>query len=479
MERVLTAAQMQAADKYTIEKLGVSEETLIDRASDALLEVIKRRFRGGRVLICAGKGNNGADGKALAKKLALLHGFTVTLLNFSLGALKFFEKKYDIIVDCLFGTGLDREIEGVYRSVIEKINVSGAFVISCDIPSGLSCDTGKPLGISVKANLTVAIQEYKLGHFINDGPDFCGEVVAKDIGISIWGEDFAFKLAPEEIKKYFPARKRNVNKGNFGKACVVGGSRDFPGSALLSFNALCALKTGRGYSYLGIPKSLFNVFALRVPEVIIKTFDDNDGFFAYDEKKLQELLNMDAIAFGMGVGVSEDIYRAIDYLLKNYKGVLIIDADGLNSLAKFGTDILKNASCKVVLTPHVGEFSRLSNKSKEYVIENFVDTAKSFAKQYGVILALKSATSVITDGETVIINTKGSSGLAKGGSGDVLSGVILGVCDKDNLTESVAAACYVFGYSAELCEKEQNVYTFTATDVIDFLPKAINTLLKT
>ena len=476
MERVLTSAQMRAADKYTIEKLCVSEETLIDRASDALLEVIKRRFRGGRVLICAGKGNNGADGKALFKKLSLLHGFTVTLLNFSLGALKFFDKKYDIIVDCLFGTGLNREVEGVYRSVIEKINESGSFIISCDIPSGLSADTGKPLGVSVKANMTVAIQEYKLGHFINDGPDYCGEVVAKDIGISIWGEDFAFKLSPDEVKKFFPERKRNVNKGNFGKACVIGGSKDFSGSALLSYNAFCALKTGKGYSFLGIPESLFNVFALRVPEVIIKTFADNEGFICYDENALTKMLDMDAIAFGMGVGVSESIYQSISFLIKNYKGVLIIDADGLNSIAKFGLNILKNAACKVVLTPHVGEFSRLTGKSKQYIADNFVESAKAFAKEYGVIIALKSSASVITDGETVIINVKGCSGLSKGGSGDVLSGIMLGVVNKDCLTESVAAACYLFGFAAEICEKDQNAYTLTATDVINYLPKAINNL---
>ena len=375
---------MRLADNYTIEKLGVSRQTLIERAGNAVFEEIVKKFRGGRVLVCVGKGNNGEDGKVVAKKLSGIHGFYVSVLNFSLGAMKFFEKKYDIIVDCLFGTGLNREISGVYKTVIEKINESGAFVVSCDIPSGLSSDTGKPLGIAVKANLTVAIQEYKLGHFINDGPDYCGKVVAKDIGISIWDDDYVLRLNSIDAARYFIPRKRNVNKGNFGKVCVMGGSKDFSGSALLAFNALTALKTGSGYSYLCVPNSLFSVYALKIPEIIIKTAKDAEGFFTFDEKVLKELTAFNSIVFGMGVGVSEEIYKIIKYLIQNYKGKLIIDADGINALAKYGVDIIKDAKCQIALTPHIGEFARLTGLKKEYITDNFITVSKEFAKKYGI-----------------------------------------------------------------------------------------------
>ncbi|MDY6367752.1 MAG: NAD(P)H-hydrate dehydratase [Clostridia bacterium] len=477
MERILTSAQMRAADRYTIDVLGVSEEILIERAGKAVSDEIVKKFPGGRVLVCVGKGNNGRDGKVIAENLSKIHGFSVSVLNFSLGALKFFERKYDIIVDCLFGTGLNREVTGIYRTVIEKINESGAYVVSCDIPSGLSADTGKPLGVAVKANFTVAIQEFKVGHFINDGPDYCGKIVAKDIGISIWGEDYVMKMSNEDVSVFFPKKKRNVHKGSFGKVCVFGGSKSFSGSSLLSFNALTALKMGNGYAYLCIPESLFSVYALKVPEIILKTCKDVDGFLQFDENLLNQLLAFDSIAFGMGVGVSEEVYKTIKYLLQNFKGNLLIDADGLNSLSMFGVDILKDKKCKVVLTPHVGEFSRLSGKSVSDIQDNFIENAKSFAKKYGVTVLLKSSTSVITDGEKTFLNITGCSGLAKGGSGDVLSGVVLGLLNEKDFTESVVAASYIFGTAAEFACKTENDYTLTASDVVRFLPQAIEKVM--
>ena len=186
---------------------------------------------------------------------------------------------------------------------------------------------------------------------------------------------------------------------------------------------------------------------------------------------------MDSIAFGMGVGVSEEIYKIIEFLLKNYTGKLIIDADGLNTLAKFGKEILKNAKCQVVLTPHVGEFSRLTGLSKEYITDNFITVSENFAKEYGVTLLLKSATSVITDGERVFLNTTGCSGLSKGGSGDVLCGIISGlIAGSNDFTESVAAAAFLFGFTGEIAQKESSEFTLTASEVIDKLPAAIKKL---
>lgn len=479
MERILSTAQMKRADKYTIENLGVPEDILVERAGKAVAAEIKKKFAGGRVLVCVGNGNNGADGRVVAEILSKTHGFSVAVLNVSCGVYRLLDKKFDIIVDCIFGTGLNREVGGKYKEVIEKINSSGAYIVACDIPSGLNGDTGIPMGISVKADMTVAIQEYKTGHFFNDGPDFTGTIKAVDIGISLWEDNYYYRLESGEAKRFFEQRKHKVNKGDFGKVAVVGGSKKYFGSALLSANSLAALKTGAGYSFLYVPDSLFSVYAGLNPECIINTFSDCEGEIVFDEEKFKSLLSFKSVAIGMGLGVSEETYKAVSYLIKNFEGRLVVDADGLNSLSKYGVNVLKEKKCEIVLTPHIGEFVRLSGKTKEQIYANYVETAKDFAKEYGVILLLKSACSIITDGNSVIINTTGNSGLAKAGSGDVLSGFLAGMAlRKEDLLSITAVSAYVFGEAGEYAVKEQNEYTVTATDVIKALPKAINELFE-
>ncbi len=477
MERILSVEQMRAADAFNIEKLGVTAEALTERAGEAVAREIVKRLKGGRVLVCLGKGNNGADGRVIAKILGATHGFSVVTMTVTNGIFKLFDKKFDIIVDCIFGTGLNREVDGKVKTAIEKINESGAYVVSCDIASGLNGDTGRVMGVAVKANLTVAIQEYKLGHFINDGPDYSGEVVAKDIGLSIWGDDYAKRLTKDDVAKFFPRRKRNVNKGSFGKAGVLGGSKSFSGSALLSLNALVALKTGSGYSFLAVPGCIFGAVCGLNPECILTALPDDGENLVFNEERLKPLLMLDALAVGMGMGVTRENYKIIEYLLKNFRGKLLIDADGLNTLSAFGTEIIKNASCEVVLSPHIGEFARLTGESTKDILENPVIKAKNFAEKHGVTLLLKSAVSIITDGKEVYLNTTGCSALAKAGSGDVLSGLIAGLLAGGNPTfDCVTAGCWLFGKAGELAAKEQNDYTVTATDVIAALPVVINSL---
>lgn len=476
MERILTTEQMRNADKYTIEKLGVCQDELVYRAGSCVAEEIINRFRGGRVLVCVGKGNNGADGKIVAEILSKKHGFSVLTLNVSNGIFKLFDKKFDIIVDCIFGTGLNKAVEGKYKVAIEKINSSGAYVIACDIPSGLNGDSGLAMGVAVKANLTIAIQEYKIGHFINDGPDYCGVVVAKDIGISIWGDDYVTRLNSSSIKDFFPKRKINSNKGDYGKTCVIGGSKRYSGSVLLSANAFCSLKMGVGYTTLVVPESLFSAYLGKVPECILSTIPDIDGFFVFNENSLKPFLEYDSIAIGMGVGVSENVYKIISFLIKNYKGNLLIDADGINSIAKYGLEVLKQHDCNIVLTPHIGEFARLINADKTLIINDCVKLAKDFAKEYGVTLLLKSNTSIITDGEKVLLNTTGTPAMAKAGSGDVLSGLTVGLLARNNDVLKVSAvSAFIFGKAGEYCVKEvDNEYTIVASDLINSIPKVIS-----
>ncbi len=477
MQRILSSEQMKNADNFTINTLGISSEVLVERAGLAVANEIKNRFKGGRVLVCIGKGNNGEDGKVIANILSKTHGFSVATLNVYNGIFKLFDKKYDLIVDCIFGIGLNREVTGKYKTAIEKINSSGAFVISCDIPSGLNANTGKPMGVSVKANLTVAIQELKLGHFLCDGPDYCGEIVSKDIGISVWGDDFYKKLDDKDLSKYFSNSPRNVHKGSFPKVAIIGGSKAYSGSVILSTNALCALKMGCGYSRLVVPNSIFSVVAGVCPEIIIDTTPDIDGFLTFDKAVFEKLLEYDAIAIGMGVGVSKNVYEIISFLLTNYEKRLLIDADGINCLSKFGKDVLKNKKCEVVLTPHLGEFSRLVGVEKDVLLNDLDRIAVNFAKEYNVVLNVKSATSIITDGVETFINTTGVNGMAKAGSGDVLSGLTAGIIAKNfELNESVAVSAHLFGLCGEYAQNKFNQFTLTASDIISVLPNVINEL---
>ena len=479
MERILSVAEMRAADEFTIKSTGVSSEILVERAGAAVAEEITKRFKGGRVLVCMGKGNNGADGKVIAAILSKLHGFSVSTFSAEVGFFKIFEKKFDIIIDCLFGTGLNKEITGRYKTAVEKINESGAFIVSCDIPSGINGDNGKVMGVAVKANLTVAIQEFKLGHFLNQGIDYSGKVVAKDIGISVWTENCAERVTDRDAALMFPERPRNIHKGSSPKVLIMGGSKQYSGSVLLSYAALCAYKTGAGYAAVAVPDCLFNVVAGINPECIIHSLPCDGDKLIFDENALKLLLEYDAIAFGMGATTSEETYKILSYIIKNYTGRLLIDADGINSLAVFGKEVLKSAErkCSIVLTPHIGEFCRISGKDKEEVLENPIAVAKDFAKEYRVTVLLKNAVSVITDGNVAVINTTGNNGMAKAGSGDVLSGFTAGLLTRDDEPiMCVAVAAYLFGKAGDLALKAQNEYAMTATDIVANLYKAINSV---
>lgn len=475
MNRVLSVEQMRFADKYTIENLNIPKEVLVERAGEALANVVIEKYKGGRVLVCVGGGNNGQDGIICANILMNTHGFSVTVLDAFSNDFSVLNNHFDIIIDCIFGTGLNKPISGKVASLIKYINDSKAKKISCDIPSGLDANNGLICGICVKADITVAIQELKYGHFLNDAPDYCGEIIQKDIGISVWDENVAKLIEPYGLKKLFPERKRNVNKGNFGKVCIVGGSKNFPGSVVISSMGLSALRCGIGYCNLAVPECIYKTIAGIVPECTMYSLSSNDNGIIFNEQDFERLLKYNAIVFGMGIGVSREIYNALSYLIKEYHGVLIIDADGLNCLSEFGVDVLNEKSCKIILTPHIVEFSRLLKIDKNELLSSSMELSEKFAKKYGVCVILKSATSIVTDGERTFINKNGSSCLAKGGSGDLLSGILGGLAGRcDNELLASCTASYMLGLAGELCEKKLNAYSAVASDVVNELPFVID-----
>lgn len=478
MSYVLTSDQMQYFDRYTIEKLNVSQLELISRAGNGLFEFITQNFTFKNILFLIGKGNNGKDGEFASKKLSLLEYNVVNFYVFN-PDFDLLNRDYDIIVDCIFGVGLNRELSVETKEIIQIINNKSAVKIACDISSGLNATNGLIMGECFKADYTFCIQEYKLGHFLNDGIDYSGKIIKKDIGIKIFGDNLIKISDSLNFNELLKEQPRNSNKGCNGKVAVVGGSKCYLGSVLLSANALTALKCGAGYSFLAVPESLFNVYAGKNPEIIIKTLKDEKGNLIFDENDLKSLLDINALSFGMGVGVSEETFKICKYLIENYKNFLLLDADALNSISKFGLNVLRNKSCKVVLTPHVKEFSKLSGYSVKEIKENGVELAKNFAKEYGVVLVLKDCATIITDGESAYINITGTSGMAKAGSGDVLSGLSIGLINKcGKALEGAVLGSYFFGLAGEMALEKENDYTLTASDVIKALPKALNLKLK-
>ena len=473
MYKVFTAEMMRAADEYTIKELGISSEELMRRAGFAIAEeVASVADAEDCILVVCGTGNNGGDGYVCAREL-LSRGFKVKVYAFG-GRLSpdcereknKFSGIYastiegDIIVDCIFGTGLSRPAEGVYADVINAINSSGAYVVSADIPSGLSGDSGLILGAAVRADKTVAVGELKAGFVLGSGYDMCGTVVRRDIGI-VADVAAAQVYTDEDIALFYPSRPRNSHKGTFGTATLVCGSGNYIGAAIMSVAA--ALRSGCGYVKAVCPEEVRPAIASSCPQAVLQSGFD---------------LTSSAIAFGMGCGVSEEVYGSLCTLLKDYGGTLIIDADGLNCLAEYGLKSLKTAVCSVILTPHVKEFSRISGHSMAQILQNPLGLSKEFASEYGVTLVLKGSGTIITDGARTAINTRGCSAQAKAGSGDMLSGYMCGSVARGlSPFDGAVCAAYTLGAAAELAAGELTEYCVTAADVLAKIPYAVKDII--
>ena len=266
-------------------------------------------------------------------------------------------------------------------------------------------------------------------------------------------------LDKKTVAALLPKRKRNTNKGDYGKAAIVAGSEEYTGAAYLA--AAACLRAGAGYTALFVPENIFPYYVLKIPEVLLKKFEN-----------LNDLLVYDSIAYGMGMGISRQVADGAAWLIENFSGRLILDADALNSLAKYCSlaDVFSRKKGDVLLTPHIKEFSRLAKKSVEEILANGFNAAKDFALTHGVTVLLKNAVSVIENGEKAFVNERGTAGQAKGGTGDVLSGVVAGLCASGlSGFDGACAGAYVVGYAAEIAGEKISEYSLTATDLISYL----------
>ena len=441
MQKVLTTSQMAICDKTTIDG-GVPSVELMRRVAQAVFD--GRAWQGSIAIIC-GKGNNGGDGLALACIMADSGIYPSVYLCSDMSKdgryyydilqakgfdriypIKDYSYDFDIIVDCIFGTGFKGTPKGEYVEIIDKINSSRAYKISIDIPSGLDGDSGR-YKHCVNADETITVQYAKTGLYLNDGKDMTGKVTIIDVGI---GLHTSYVGAVEEcdVALKFPKRKFNTHKGTFGKSGILGGCGNYLGAVRLANMGLCALRSGGGLNVILTPQSQVNNILGTVMESTVIGLPDESGYFTFDKDAIDKALQgVDSLAIGMGMGnrYSENA-KIIEHIISNYPIKVIIDADGLNSLA-LDVEMLKCAKADIILTPHVKEMSRLFGKSVDEILDDPIGIAKAFAKEYGVTILLKGASSVISDGENVYLTTNGGAELSKGGSGDTLSGVMLGM----------------------------------------------------
>lgn len=480
--KLFSSNEILRAERALIES-GVEQFTLIERAGAGLAKVVGQRKR---VAVVLGGGNNGADGVSATFNL-LDRGVEVDV--FTVGEIKsnysvhnlsrlstmgvlwkdladcYDLSEYDVVLDCIFGIGLNRVVEGVYKEAINRINQEARYVISADLPSGISADTGEILGVAVVADVTVSFSGGKIGYFLSDAVDYVGDIVYVDTGII--GENCVATLV-EEVT--IPKRLKNTHKGSYGKVTIISGCPKYVGAGLLAERSTRAsLRAGAGLVKLCVPYSMREVYAKRVLNETLDFLPDDDGWLIFDKAKLDEIIaNSDVIAIGMGLGNTEEVSKIVQYLIENAP-CLILDADALNAISNC-VDVLKKGR-RVVITPHLGEFSRLLGKPKNDI--QAITDAVNFATSYGVTVHLKGATSITVyeDGETYV-TAHGTPALAKGGSGDVLSGIVASFIAQ-NFQNPVATASFIHGEAGRLASVKFGEVGTLASDVADKVAEAI------
>lgn len=490
MIEILSNENMRLSDAKTIEN-GETGISLMQRAALGIYNSVKWH---GRVGILCGSGNNAGDGYALALILKE-KGIDVSIIRLSDKLSddgKYYYEKckeneildifytedtsldYDIIVDCIFGTGFKGSISGLYRDAILKINSSNAYVVSADINSGLNGDNGL-CDVAVKSDLTVSIGSYKSGHFLNKASDYIKSKTNVDIGIKPIEKPYCL-IEKQDVKKSFPPRNSFSNKGTYGYATLIGGSLEYSGAIKLANMATSALRSGSGVVRLASARILFQAYLPYLLESTFYPLSDENGNIIFDKNEIDGALkNVKAVAIGMGIGQKSECYKIIEYILKSYTLPVIIDADGLNELSR-DLSILKDTKCTVILTPHIAEFERLSKIPREAILENPIKYASEFAREHGIILLLKGTSTIITDGKDVIISDTGCQGMATAGSGDVLSGILLGIFSQNPNASpllNTASGAYINGRAGEIAQERMGAISMLSGDTAKAIPDAI------
>ena len=489
MQDILSVGEMRMSDAAVISAYLPGME-LMRRAGEGIFRAVQWKPP---VAIVCGTGNNAGDGYVTAMMLRDA-GIACTLFlqkrEFSPDGKFWFDccgnipvrmwtdtetlQGYSTIVDCIFGTGFHGKAEGDTARMIRMINQSGAYVVSADINSGLNGDNGMAEE-AVRSDLTVCIGSWQPGHFLNMAGDLIRDKVCVDIGIPPKGRGMKL-FEGEDVATLFPVRKHFSHKGDYGTIALIGGSIRYSGAIRLAALANAGMRTGAGIVRICTTQSLSEKLIPEILEATLFPLDEKDGFIAFREESFAEALQgTKTAAFGMGAGNAKETGKAVQYLLHAYEGTLILDADGLNVLAAEECAGLAEAKGKVILTPHPGEFSRLSGKSMEKIRNNPIPLAEEFARKHGITLLLKGPATIITDGTKTYLTDRGAPGMATAGSGDVLSGILAAVAaaNPNVPTEAAAAAAWINGRAGEIAQNRMGDVSMTAGDTAAAIQEAL------
>lgn len=494
MQLWVNAAQMKAADQYTIQKLGVPSLELMEHAAQACIQVLEdEKVDLSHVCVVCGSGNNGGDGFAISR---ILQNNRYSVETFCVGNPEHYteetqeqmhrlqecggkitygmpqEDSYSVIIDAVFGVGLSRKVEGRYRQVIEQMNRMRGTKFAVDIPSGLSATTGCILGCAFKADYTVTFQLKKIGLELSQGRTMAGRVIVPDIGIStdsICEDQEIVRTAGKDIyRKMLPDRPEDSNKGTYGRLLVIAGSKGMAGAAYL--NAHAAYMTGAGLVRIYTSSDNREILQTLLPEAIITTYEE------YNKEELLSLLTWaDSVCIGSGLGMSRLSEKILKTVIEYVKVPCLIDADGLNLLAENKNYLNQMAERRFVITPHMKEMSRLTGTPVEELKADRIQILKDFISRYRITCVLKDSRTLIASEEKGIrMNLTGNSAMAKAGSGDVLAGVISGWMVQGKEAEDAAElGTYIHGLSGDLAKFEKGVYSVMARDLIEYISKAL------
>ncbi len=513
--RAVTAEEMAEMDRIAIEEVGIPGVVLMENAGRGATEIMWRYFpdlSAKRVAVLAGGGNNGGDGFVIARHLWQQRvGVVVYCLkkfesyrgdakinleivqklglpvkeNTNSKTIATLRKKLaeaDLLVDAILGTGLNAPVGGFYREVIDLVNQQGKPVLAVDLPSGLNASSGIPLGTCIRANVTATFGLPKVGQLVTPGCDFVGHLEVVDIGLPrsvtekrdparIW-------LEPNVLTHLVRPRSIASHKGSFGHVLVVGGSVGKTGAGAMA--GLGAARAGAGLVTLAVPSSLHALMEVKLTEIMTEPLPETaeQAVATAALPRLQTLLEgKQALVLGPGLSIQEETVRVVLGLLEKSSCPIVLDADGVNGLVD-NLDVLARARAPVILTPHPGEMGRLLGRSAAEIQEDRVAVVESFSEKYGVTLVLKGARSLISSAEgRLAINSSGNPGLASGGTGDVLTGLIAGFLAQG--LSPFDAAClgvYCHGKAADRLAMRWGDRGMLATDLLLEIPLVLKTL---
>ena len=510
--RVLNASQMREADRRTIEDIGVPSLVLMENAGRQVVAAMEAAFEdlpSRHVAILCGRGNNGGDGFVVARTLAqrdvecsvfllgevsavrgdarvnleILGRLGITVVEVTdaqTWELHYSEiSRSDLIVDALFGTGLKTALSGLYETVVADVNAAPIPVVAIDLPSGLSADTHQVIGQAIDATLTVTMAAPKLPLVLPPAESHAGDLVIADIGIPAQVIDelegpWLSILTRERVRELVQGRAPDAHKGDFGRVLIVAGSVGKTGAAHLA--ALGALKSGAGLVTVATPRSALPIIAAMAPEYMTEPLDETPAGtvdFAALERVLE--LKADVIAVGPGLGNAPGTVAFVHGLVERAGVPLVLDADALNAFAEDPDRLVGRDGADVVITPHPGEMARLVGVSVDDVQADRVESARAFAETHRMHVVLKGHRTVIATPEgKAFVNLTGNPGMATGGTGDVLTGMMAAWFGQLLDAEAAAkVAVYVHGLAGDLAEADEGEIAITASDLAGHLGDAV------